>query len=198
MGRRGEHLEAQLADEAARLICDEGMSDYRAARLKAAERLGLSPRSAQVDNLRIEAAVLERQRLFGGSAYTQRLRAMRQTALRAMQWLAEFRPRLAGGAVSGAIGEGHRVQLQVFADQAEIVEMRLHDRHVAFDQAERIYRFADGRERQIPLLRFEAGEIGIDVAIFDLEAERNRPLSNIDGKPARQLTPEQVRGLLEV
>lgn len=198
MSRRSGILEAELADEAARLICDEGMTDYRGARLKAAERLGLNPRNAQVENQRIEAAVLERQRLFGGAGYQQRLRTMRQTALRAMQLLADFRPRLAGGLVSGAIGTGHRVQLQVFAEHAEIVEMRLHDRRIPFDQAERRYRFADGREREIPLLRFDAGGIGIDVAIFDPEAERsNRPLSHIDGKPAKQLTPEQIRGLLD-
>lgn len=197
MGRRGTNGDAELADEAARLICDEGMTDYRGARLKAAERLGLNPRNAQVDNLRIEAAVLERQRLFGGAEYEQQLRVMRRTALRAMGLLAGFRPRVSGAVVSGAIGGGHRVQIHAFADHAETVEMLLHDRQIPFEQAERRYRFANGREREIPLLRFEADGIGLDVAVFDLDAERNGPLSSIDSKPSRRLTPEQLRSLLE-
>ncbi|MGQ0621588.1 MAG: hypothetical protein ACT4QA_17000 [Panacagrimonas sp.] len=197
MGRRGTNGDAGLADEAARLICDEGMTDYRGARLKAAERLGLNPRNTQLDNLRIEAAVLERLRLFGGAEYEQRLRAMRHTALRAMGLLAAFRPRIAGAVLSGAIGEGHRVQIHAFADHAETVEMLFHDRQIPFDQAERRYRFADGREREVPLLRFEADGIGLDVAVFDLDAERNGPLSNIDGKPAKRLATEQLRALLE-
>lgn len=197
MARRGETSGTELADEAARLICDEGMTDYRGARLKAAERLGLNPRSAQVENTKIEAAVLERQRLFGGAEYAQRLKAMRQTAVAAMRLLSEFRPRLVGGAVSGAIGDHHRVQLHVFSDHAEAVEMLLHDRQIPFDQDERRYRLSDGREREIPLLCFEADGIGLDIAVFDLDAERGGPLSNIDGKPAKRLTPEQVRALLD-
>lgn len=196
MHQRDANLAAQWIEEAARLICDEGVTDYRAARLKAAEHLGVKLRGTHVDNRQIEAAVLERQRLFGGVEYTQRLSAMRRTALRAMDLLAGFRPRVAGAVVSGAIGEGHRVQLHAFADHAETVEMLLHDQQIPFEQAERRYRFTDGREREIPLLRFEAEGIGLDIAVFDLAAERNGPLSPIDGKPARRLTPEQVRALL--
>lgn len=188
---------AALADEAARLICEERYTDYRIARSKAAERLGIPAHRLPFDGLRIESAVLERQRLFGGEAYLQRLRALRETALRAMQLLAEFNPRLVGGVVSGAIGEGHRVQLHLFANQAELVEMLLHDRRIPFEQAERRYRLADGRDDRLPLLRFEAGEFGLDLAVFDTGDERHPPLSPIDGKPTRRLSADQVRALLD-
>lgn len=196
MSSRRDPGDSALADEAARLICDERYTDYRTARSKAAERLGISTRQLPFDGLRIESAVLERQRLFGGQAYLQRLRGLRETALQAMHLLASFNPRLVGGAVSGAIGEGHRVQLHVFADQAELVEMLLHDRRIPFEQAERRYRFADGREESLPLLRFEAGGLGLDIAVFETGDERQAPLSPVDGKPTRRLTADQVRGLL--
>ena len=196
MSRRSQAASVELIEEAARLICDEGYADYRVAKQKAAERLGISRGVTLSDNARIEAAVLDRQKLFGGDAYRAQLLDMRRTALRAMRLLSAFDPRLSGSSVSGAIGEGHRVQLHLIADQPETVEMLLHDRHIPFEQDERRYRLADGREAQVPLLRFEADRIGVDLAVFDAGSLRHPPLSQVDNKPARRLTPDQLRALL--
>lgn len=187
----------ELIEEAARLICDEGYADYRVAKLKAAERLGYGRGTTLPDNARIEAVVLERQQLFGGDEYRAALTAMRRAAVQGMRLLTSFQPRLAGSAVSGAIGQGHRVQLHVVADQPESVEMLLHDRRIPFEQDERRYRLADGREANVPLLCFEADGVGVDIAVFEPGSERHPPLSQIDGKPARRLNPDQVRALLD-
>ncbi|TDU28200.1 hypothetical protein DFR24_2565 [Panacagrimonas perspica] len=197
MSRRSLASAAELIDEAARLICDEGYADYRMAKHKAAERLGLGRTGNLPDNRQIEAAVIDRQALFGGQAYYARLKSMRATALRAMKLLAAYEPRLAGSAVSGAIGDGHRVQIHLVSDHAEAVEILLHDRQIPFEQDERVYRLADGREVEIPLLRFEADDIGVDLAVFDPGTIRNPPLSQVDGKPTRRLTPEQLRPLVD-
>lgn len=196
MGRRDDGSQDEWVEEAARLVCDEGYTDYRLARAKAAERLGIRVRGAAPEAARIEAAVLARQALFGGQAYREGLRAMRQTALRAMRLLERFEPRLAGGAVTGAIGNAHCVQIHVVSDRPESVEIFLLDRHVAVEQDERRYRMADGREEQIPLCRFDADGIGVEVAIFEPGSERHPPLSSVDGKPARRLTMGEVRALL--
>lgn len=195
--RRAQASLDEWIDESARLICDEGYADYRSARGKAAQRLGISARTTAPDLRRIEAAVLQRQALFGGSQYTQRLLQMRRTALQAMRLLAEYEPRLAGSTVSGAIGEGHRVQLHLEADPPEAVELHLHHRRIDFDQDERRYRMADGRDHLAPLLSFEADDVGVDVVIFPTGAHRQPPLSRIDGRPARRLDIEQVRALVE-
>ena len=196
MSRRSHAASAELIEEAARLICDEGYADYRMAKQKAAERLGVSRGATLPDNAKIEAAVLDRQNLFGGPAYRAQLLDMRRTALRAMRLLSAFDPRLSGSSVSGAIGEGHRVQVHLVADSAESVEMLLHDRQIPFEQDERRYRMADGREAQVPLLRFQADRVGVDLAVFDPASLRHPPLSQVDGKPARRLTTEQLRHLL--
>lgn len=187
----------ELIEEAARLICDEGYADYRVAKHKAAERLGAGRGANLPDNSRIEAAVLSRQQLFGGDAYHQALRDMRRAALQGMRLLAAYQPRLAGSAVSGAIGRGHRVQLHVIADQPEAVEMLLHDRRIPFEQDERRYRLADGREVEVSLLCFEADAVGIDIAVFEPGSERHPPLSQVSGKPARRLNADQLRALLD-
>jgi hypothetical protein len=196
MGRRDDSSQSEWVEEAARLICDEGYTDYRLARAKAAERLGLRPRGAAPEPTRIEAAVIARQELFGGDAYREGLRAMRQTAVRVMKLLERFEPRLAGGAVTGAIGDAHRVQIHVISDRPESVEIFLLDRHLDVEQDERRYRLADGREEQIPLCRFDAGDIGVEVAVFEPGSDRHPPLSAVDGKAAKRLTLAQVEALL--
>jgi hypothetical protein len=176
-----------LAREIARILCEEESADYRLARLKACARLGLSPRTALPDGARVQAAVIAHQRLFGGRAYAERLCALRRVAVRAMRLLAPFEPRLVGAVASGAITQAHRVQLHAFADAPEALDMFLHDRGIRFAPDDRSYRYPDGREESVPLVRFEAGAIGVDVAVFDCGALRRAPLSPSDGLPMKRL-----------
>jgi hypothetical protein len=186
-----------IAQEAARIICEEQLTDYRLAKQKAAERLGLPFKTPLPKNADIEAAVLEYQRLFGGREYSDRVRKLRQTALQAMRLFAAFEPRLVGGAVSGAVSDAHRVQLHAFCDKPEALDAFLHDRGIVYQQDEREYRYPDGRTEVIPLVRFEAGDVGVDVAAFRQGEERRLPLSPANGEPMRRLTATEIEALPE-
>jgi hypothetical protein len=187
--------QSRIAQEAARIICEESITDYRLAKQKAAQRLGLGEKAAMPKNADIEAAVLEYQRLFGGAEYSDRLRRLRDTALKAMSLLDSFRPRLVGGVASGAISDAHRVQLHVFCEKPEILDAFFHDRGIAYEQGEREYRFSDGRIERVPLVRFEAGDIGVDVAAFAPEDEHRPPLSPTSGEAMRRITATEVEAL---
>lgn len=187
-----------LVQEAARILCEEAVIDYRSAKLKAAQRLGLGGNAPLPDNARIQAAVIEYQRLFGGRDYAERLRQLRATAVQAMRLLGAWQPRLTGAAVSGAITEAHRVQLHVFPDKAEALDLFFEDRGIPYQQDDRIYRYPDSREEQVPLLRFEAGEIGVDVAMFGEEDMRRTPLSPTDGLPMKRLGLAEAEALARV
>jgi len=187
-----------LVQEAARILCEEAVIDYRTAKLKAAQRLGLSGNTPLPDNARIQAAVIDYQRLFGGREYAERLRQLRSTAVQAMRLLAEFQPRLSGAAVSGAITAAHRVQLHAFADKAEALDLFFEDRQIPYRQDDRVYRYANGNEENVPLLRFEAGEIGVDVAMFGEDDLRRAPLSPSDGLPAKRLTLAEAEALAKM
>jgi len=185
-----------IIQEAARIICEERVIDYRLAKQKAAERLGLSARAGMPDNAQVQQAVIDYQRLFGGESYHERLRGMRRTALRVMRQLAEFSPRLVGGAVSGAITDAHRVQLHAFADKAELVDLFLHERGIEFEQSERRYRYSDGGEARIALACFELEAYGVDLALFSTDEQRRVPINPADGQPYRRLDPAQLEKLI--
>ena len=116
-----------VAQEAARIIVDHGIRDYRLAKQKAAERLGVVGRGSLPGNAEIEAAVVEHLQIFGGDSHADQLRLMRVAALSAMDLLAQFSPRLVGPVLTGTADENSAVNLHVFADSAEIVAMELAD-----------------------------------------------------------------------
>jgi hypothetical protein len=113
-----------------------------------------------------------------------------------MKLLAGFEPRLSGAVVSGAISAAHRVQLHCFPDQPELVDVFLAERGFTVDDDERDYRYGDGRVESVPLARFQAGVVGVDVALFAPGQERRAPLSHSNGRPAPRLTLAEAERLL--
>ncbi len=185
-----------LVEEAARIVCVEQMIDYRAAKRRALERLGLPQQTPLPDNAAVHAAVIDYQRLFGGERYRQQLRRMRLTAERAMKLLQAFDPRVVGATLSGAVTEAHRVQLHVFADAAEDVDIDLMNRRIPFDPDERSYRYPSGREERVPLLRIEQDGQGVDVAVFAVDDQRRLPINPLDGKAFRRGNLDELRQLI--
>lgn len=196
MGKRALGQErSRIVQEAARIICEESLSDYRLAKQKAVQRLGYGPQAALPSNADIHAAVIEYQRLFGGREYAQRLQRLRRTALQAMRLLADYRPRLVGAVATGATTEAHRVQLHCFADKPEVIDLLLESRGLPFEVDERRYRYGNGQVADVPVLSFMAAETGVQVAVFPERELRHPPLSPVDGLPMKRLAAPDVEAL---
>ena len=108
-----------VAQEAARIIVEQGVQDYRLAKTKAAERLGMSDRGSLPRNGEIEEAVAEHLQLFRHDTHSPLLQSLRSAALSAMQMLSPFTPRLVGLVLAGTAGEHSAVNLHLFSDSAE-------------------------------------------------------------------------------
>ncbi len=186
---------SRVVQEAARIICEDGLSDYRLAKQKAIDRLGLGFGTPMPSNADIHEAVIQYQRLFGGRAYADRLTQMRQTAVKAMQMLGEFQPRLVGAVATGATTDAHNVQLHCFADKPEQIDWLLQARSIPFEVGERRYRYADGQTGDIPVLSFIAAEVGVSIAVFPERDLRRALLSPVDGQPMKRLELAAVESL---
>jgi hypothetical protein len=194
---RADHrLKTLLAQECARLIAEEGVQDFGAARRKAALRLAVGNRAVLPDNVEIEQALLDRQRLFDADRQAIRLRGLRETALDAMRFLARFRPRLVGSVLSGAVGPHAGVHLHLFADSPEEITLFLMERHIPFETAEHRLKMASGAQVCLPVLRFTAGETRVDLTVFGPLAEREAPLGPINGRLMRRASLAEVQALL--
>jgi len=92
MGRKSsngnDRARQMLAQETARIIVEQGIQDYRIAKNKAADRLGLKERGSLPGNTEIELAVTEHLLLFGRESHVNLLRMMRRAAPpRFRQWI---------------------------------------------------------------------------------------------------------------
>ncbi len=195
-GGRANNLRQMLADEAARLMYEHGIEDFGLAKRKAAERLGLTDRGSLPRNAEIEAALLERQRLFGGSRHTDALLRLRRAARNAMVMFAEFEPRLAGPVLAGTASENADVEIHLFADSPEQVSFQLMRDDIPHELSERRLR-RDDDYVNYPTYRFVAGDTPIEATVFPLIGLRQAPRSPVDGRPMRRASLREVELLLD-
>ena len=194
---RARHL---LAQEAARIIVDQGLRDYRIAKTKAAERLGMNSRGALPGNTEIEQAIAEHLLLFGGESHAGFLRELRCTALLAMRLLEDFTPRLVGPVLAGTADDNSAINLHVFADSSEVVALFLAEQGFTCRLYERRLKSRRGRNVQpdiIPGYEFKFEGEPVEATVFPIDGIRQAPLSPIDGKPMRRADKKGVRALLE-
>lgn len=192
-------LRVVIAQEAARSIAEEGVRDYQLAKRKAAARLGVRDLHGNLpSNSEIEAALEERQRLFGGSAHDASLDRLRRAARDAMRLFDAFEPRLVGPVLAGTATEHDAVQLHLFCDTPESVSIMLLERSIPHEELERRVKRRSGEPVLLPAYRFLAGTVAVEVVVFLYDDIREAPASLIDGKPMRRASLKDVEALLAV
>lgn len=191
------NLRQRVAIEAARLMAEQGIGDYLAAKKKAAERLGLSERAALPANSEVEQALLEHRRLFMAGESQHTLTRLRTVAVTAMQLLQAFNPRLVGAVLSGAITAVSAIELHLFSDSSEHVAMLLIDQGIDYRVTERRLRYRADEYLTAPVFCFDYEDCEIDAVVFHRDGERQSPLSPVNGKPMQRLAKKGVTDLLD-
>ena len=194
--QRADSLRRALAEEAARIMSENGIGDFLQAKRKAADRLGVHDVAVLPKNIEIEAALRERQRLFGRESHDHTLKQQRQIALKAMQLLKEFQPRLVGSVLTGTATDHSDINLHLFADRSESVAIRLLDIGVPHEFYERRVRMDAGRILNYPALRFEANGRTVDATVFPIDGIRQSPYSPVNGRPMHRADLREVAELV--
>lgn len=186
----------RLAHEAARLMAESGMRDYHQAKLKAAERLGITDDASLPRNREIENALREYQRLFQGDTQASGLRQRREAASRALEFFAVFDPRLVGPVLEGTADAHAPVALHLYCDDFDAIPRHL-DRHgIPAEARARRIRLDRERVAEFPVWLFSAEDLTFDLTVLPHDALRQAPLSGIDEKPMRRASAAQLRALL--
>jgi hypothetical protein len=193
---RADLLRQAVAEEAARVMREQGVDDFLLAKRKAAERLGVTDASILPRNTEIEAALVAHQRLFAADRHEADLAAMRRSALEAMRLMADFQPRLVGPVLTGTASAHSEINLHLFTESPEAVSIRLEERGVPHEVLERRLRYERDRVVTYPALRFVAGRQTVDAVVFPLDGIRQAPSSPVDGKPMRRASAAEVEALL--
>jgi hypothetical protein len=194
---RADLLRQAVADEAARIMNEQGVDDFLLAKRKAAERLGVTDASILPRNTEIEAAMMAHHRLFAHDRHAADLTDLRRAALAAMRLMADFQPRLVGPVLNGSASAHSEINLHLFSETPEAVSLRLDERGVPHEVLERRVRFERDRAVSYPALRFVAGRQTVDAVVFPLDGIRQSPCSTVDGKPMRRASTTEVEDLLD-
>jgi hypothetical protein len=185
-----------LAQEAARIIVEQGIQDYRVAKTKAADRLGMKDRGSLPGNAEIELAVSNHLKLFNRESHSDFLRVMRQAALAAMEMLSPFSARLVGPVLHGTAAESSPVNLHIFADAPEMVAIKLQENDVRYQPFDRRLKSRRDRLETFAAFRFMQDESPVEATVFPIDGVRQAPISPVDGRPMRRADKKAVLQLL--
>jgi hypothetical protein len=188
-----------LTQEAARLMVEEGIKDFAAAKRKAARHLGGSPNTAKdlPTNREINDEVELRLRMYRDTPDARaHLRSLRESALAAMHFFADYRPRLVGSVLAGTATEHSDVNLHLFAETPEEVEILLHDSGIPFQRTERRHQMNGRGAEAYPAITLVVDGVRVAATIFPEERIRQAPRSPVTGKPEERAKINQVEALL--
>jgi hypothetical protein len=184
------HLRRAIATAAARLMAEDGIGDYGAAKRKAARSLGAGEGEALPTNEEVETELRAWQSLYQEDEQRERVHDLRATALEVMQLLADFTPYLTGGALDGTAGRYSAVELDLYADSSKDVEIALLSRGISYD-------IMDNRRVGVDAqLRLEWNDLPVLITIYPLAAERRQPRQPQGGRGRRRVRAEAVTELL--
>ncbi len=183
-----------VADEAARLLYEEGYRDYLVAKQKAAQRLGCATDKAnQPSNKDIHQAILVRRNTLASEKETHHLHELREVAIEAMEFLQSYSPVLVGAVADGTAGMHTPAVIHLFSPTAEEIMFYLEDNNIPFQTHERSMRMR-GLQVSYPLLRFYADDFEIELVIFEEGAPA--PACAVTGKAMKRMPIDSVRKLL--
>lgn len=194
---RSQQQRILVAQTAARLMAEQGIQDFHAAKLKAVEQMGLDRNSQNMPrNQEVELALSEYQRLFQSDLQPKVLQRLRAIAQQLMALLEQFQPRLVGSVLSGRATAYSNINLHLFAQTPEFVAMYLLDHGIPYEIHERKVRMGNNQYQDYPVYRFMADDVTIEAMVFDQDGLRQSPLSPVDGKPMQRAARAEVMRLL--
>ena len=201
MGKRtvsvNDRARQMLAQEAARIIVEQGIQAFRLPWFWPAERLGLSGRGSLPGNSEIQDAVSEHLKLFGRESHLNLLQMMRRAALSAMEILSPFNPRLVGPVLNGTAATNSAVNLHVFSDTPELIAMKLDEQQMTYKAYERRLKSRRDQAETFAGFRFLHDESSIEATVFPVDGMRQAPISPVDGRPMKRADHSAVRMLLD-
>lgn len=140
---RTDQLRQTIAQQAARMMVEDGISDFAYAKKKAGRQLGVLEKSVLPSNAEIEAEVRTYHELYNADEQPHELKMLRQAALATMQLFERFNPFLTGSVLDGTAGKNAQTNIHLFADSAKDVEIFLLSQQIPFESDEKTYRVSD-------------------------------------------------------
>lgn len=197
--RKDDKIRGMIAYEAARLMYEDGVREYRDAKRKAAKRFGPEKALSLGSHLPTNAEIHEElARLIATreeEVLPERLLRLRLAALSYLEIFADFSPYLVGSVLSGAVTERSDIDIHLFSDSVEAVENLLTEHGIAFE-TETVPIRKGGVIKDYTHVYLEDEGVVIECSVYPAKERRNRTVSSITGKPMERAGATHLKKLI--
>jgi hypothetical protein len=185
----------RIAHLAARLMAEDGIEDYSLAKRKAARQAGLPDMRDLPTNDEIAAALQLYQAIYHETEHRDRLRSLRERAVRVMRELAQFRPYLTGSVLNGNAGKYADINLQLFTDNDKAVELYFMEHRIPYRPGQaRI--FSGEESRIVPVYIVDDEGVDIEITVLTTHELRVPFRTSLEGKTIERAKLSAVEQLL--
>lgn len=183
---RAQHLRQMIAQQAARMMAEEGAQDYSYAKRKAARQLGATDDRCLPTNAEIEQELKLHHAIYRSEEQPQHLHQLRLEALAVMRTLEKFNPHLAGAVLDGTAGRYAETEIHLFVDSLKDVELFLLNQKIDYQMEERHLRVGHER-RRLPVFALEGRHGTIRLCVFENDDLRiaHKPGASAASGPTR-------------
>lgn len=186
---------SRIAHLAARLMAEDGIEDFATAKRKAARQAGMPDTRELPTNEEVDAALKTYQLIYHREEHRDRLRELRERAVRAMRELAQFNPHLTGSVLNGNAGKYADINLQLFTDNEKAVELYLIERGISYKAAQgRLY--AGEEMRTVPVYQVTDDGTVIELTVLSPYDLRGPLRTTPEGKKIERVKLPTVEQLL--
>jgi len=199
-----DHIRQMIAQQAARMMAEEGVHDYAYAKRKAGRQLGISENSVLPTNAEIEEEIRLYHEIYNAEEQPFELAKLRKAALMTMQLFERFNPRLTGSVLDGTAGKFSHTEIHLFADSAKEIEIFLLSQQIPFESSEKSYRISDKPSKDkkekvrktVPVFTLET-ELGLQkLSVFEFDDLRVTTKKSSDGSNAERLDIAELKQLI--
>jgi hypothetical protein len=199
-----DHIRQMIAQQAARMMAEDGVHDYAYAKKKAGRQLGVSENSVLPSNAEIEEEIRAYHEIYNADEQPLELAKLRKAALMTMQIFERFNPRLTGSVLDGTAGKFAQTEIHLFADSAKEVEIFLLSQQIPFESSEKSFRISDKPSKDkkekvrktVPVFTLET-ELGLQkLSVFEFDDLRIATKKTSDGSNAERADIEELKQLI--
>ena len=204
-GSRQHQLRQLIAQQAARMMAEEGISDYGHAKRKAGRQLGVTDANCFPSNAEIEEEIKLHHQIYHQEEQPLNLRQLRMDALAVMQLLERFNPHLTGPVLDGTAGRYAETDIQLFADSLKDVEIFLLNSQIPYSMQEKSYRIANdkrnpeksGDRKKVPVFVLEGPSGLIKLSVFTPDDMRIPTKNPANGSNISRANTTSLQALID-
>ncbi len=194
-----DRLRQLIAQEAARLMYEEQIREYRTAKSKAARKFGpeksLCLGNHLPSNAEIRQELLRLLDLHEEKLRPERLLHLRILALSYLELMVPFRPYLVGSVLSGCVTERSDIDIHLFAEDPEDVASFLQARDMPFEE-ELVTVRKGGKYTDYSHFYLQDEGIEIEFSIYAPSERHQVSRSSITGKPMERADAKKLHRLI--